>query len=182
MSVKDLTVVALIGALGWTVQIFLPPFGPATIWWVILFATLTLLLLQHMTPVEVLAIAIVYGIVGVFVSKSVIAWFNIIANPVCVISAWAMIKATWRGGPSVKRLVPFWSQWIGYGTGNVLFSWALYYFGFLPWGVFIWYTLGTTLISGCLQGIVGTIIFPPILKAYVRIAPEMKGKYGVFGV
>jgi hypothetical protein len=167
MKSRDLALVALLLAIGAVLYMFTPNIGMVTPDQVSTFAALAIMLvLPKLLPG--LGIGFVAGLLGMFFSKSSIAWFNIpshLISAFCATLVAANVGELRTGPISWKPAVVA----IAYGVpGGGSFITALLAFGVFPFQVYItagWVQVLLTVLSSI---IIDMILYPPAKALYER--------------
>ena len=167
MKSKDLALVAILLAIGAVLYAFTPNIGIITPDTVVTFAALAIMLVlpPHLTG---LGIGIVAGVLGMFFSKSTIAWFNI---PAHAIGAWATALVVVRIG-ELKTGAISWKPAVGalaYGVvSGGLFITGMLVAGIFPFQVYITAGWGQVFLSTLSSIVICMILYPPAKALYDR--------------
>jgi hypothetical protein len=167
MESRDLALVAILLAIGAVLYMFTPNIGVVTPDQVSTFAALAIMLvLPKLWPS--LGIGVVAGLLGMFFSKSSIAWFNIpshILSCLCASLVAAKVGELKTGPISWKPAAVA----IAYGVpGGGSFITALLLFGIFPFQVYItagWAQVFLTVLSSI---VIDMILYPPAKALYER--------------
>jgi hypothetical protein len=167
MKSRDLALTAILLAIGAILYMFIPNVGVATPDMVVTFATLAILLVRPKL-LEGLGIGIVAGLLGMFFSKSSIAWFNI---PAHAIGALATTVVALKVGELMTGPVA-WKPAVGglvYGVvSGGLFITALLVAGVFPFQVYITVGWGTiAAVTGAII-VICMILYQPAKALYER--------------
>jgi len=167
MKSRDLALVAVFLAIGAILYMFIPNIGVATPDMVVTFATLAILLVRPKL-LEGLGIGIVAGLLGMFFSKSPVAWFNIPAHAIAALATTvvALNVGELKTGPVA------WKPALGalaYGVvSGGLFITALLVAGVFPFQVYITLGWGTILaVTGAII-VICMILYLPAKALYER--------------
>jgi len=167
MKSRDLALVAILLAIGAVLYAFTPNIGVITPDTVVTFAALAILLVKP-KPLTGLGIGIVAGVLGMFFSKSSIAWFNI---PAHAIGAWATALVAINLGELKTGAVP-WKPAIGALAYSVvsggLFITAMLIAGIFPFQVYITAGWLQILLSTLSSIVICMILYVPAKTLYER--------------
>jgi hypothetical protein len=167
MKSRDLALVAIMLAIGAVLYAFTPNIGIITPDTVVTFAALAIMLITppHLTG---LGIGIVAGVLGMFFSKSSIAWFNI---PAHAIGAWVTALVALRIG-ELKTGAVTWKPGVGalaYGVvSGGLFITGMLVAGIFPFQVYITAGWGQVFLSTLSSIVICMILYPPAKALYDR--------------
>jgi len=167
MKSRDSTLVVLLLAIGAVLYMFTPNIGVVTPDQVSTFAALAILLVRPKL-LPSLGIGVVAGLLGMFFSKSSIAWFNIpshVISALCASLVASKVGQLMTGPISWKPAAVA----IGYGVpGGGSFITALLIAGVFPFQVYItagWVQVFLTVLSSI---IIDMILYPPAKALYER--------------
>jgi hypothetical protein len=172
MKSRDLALVAILLAIGTVIYAFTPNLGVMTPDTVASFAVLAILLVRP-TLSAGLGIGIVAGLIGMFFSKSPIAWFNVVVHAAGALNAtfWTQKLPELKTGPiSWKALIVTICYKI---VGGGLFITAMLAFGLIPFKVYITVAWANVLISLATGIVIVMILYPPAKAMYDRRAVGM---------
>ncbi len=170
MKSRDLALVAILLAIGAVIYAFTPSIGGIfTIDTVASFAVLGILLVRPKLSAG-LGIGIVAGLIGMFFSKSPIAWFNVVVH-ICgaLVATWVTLKLGELkiGGIPWKPAVVVTSYKI---VAAGLFITTSMLLGFTPPTAY-WTVAWPSVLLSTLSGIViCMILYPPAKSLYERQA------------
>jgi len=167
MKSRDLALTAILLAIGAVLYAFTPNIGIITPDTVVTFAALAILLITP-RPLTGLGIGIVAGVLGMFFSKSSIAWFNI---PAHAIGAWATALVALNVGGLMTGAIS-WKPALGalaYGVvSGGLFITGMLVAGIFPFQVYITAGWLQVLLSTLSSIVICMILYPPAKKLYER--------------
>jgi hypothetical protein len=167
MQSRDLALIAILLAIGAVLYLFTPNIGVITPDTVVTFAALAILLVRP-KPLTGLGIGIVAGLLGMFFSKSSIAWFNIPAH-----AGGALVTAFVALGLGELMTGPIaWKPAVGalaYGVvSGGLFITALLAAGVFPFQVYITAGWAQVFLSTLSSIIICMILYLPAKSLYER--------------
>jgi len=167
MKSRDLALVALLLAIGAVLYMFTPNIGVITPDHVSTFAALAILLVRPKL-LPGLGIGFVAGLLGMFFSKSSIAWFNVpshMLSAFCAALVAAKVGELKTGPISWKPAAVA----LAYGVpGGGSFITAMLAFGVFPFQVYItagWFQVFLSTLSSV---IIDMILYPPAKALYER--------------
>ena len=169
MKSRDLALVAILLAIGTVIYAFTPNLGVMTPDTVASFAVLAILLVRPKLSAG-LGIGIVAGLIGMFFSKSPIAWFNVVVHAAGALNAtfWTSKLPEMKVGPIYwKALIVTICYKI---VGGGLFITAMLAFGLIPFKIYITVAWTNVLISLATGIIIVMILYPPAKAMYERQA------------
>jgi hypothetical protein len=160
MKSRDLALIAILLAIGTVIYAFTPNLGVMTPDTVATFAVLAILLVRPKLSAG-LGIGIVAGLIGMFFSKSAIAWFNIVVHAAAALNAtfWTSKLPDMKIGPVYFKSVIITIAYKIVGGG--LFITAMLAFGLIPFKVYITVAWLNVLISLAIGIIIVLILYPP---------------------
>lgn len=167
MKSRDLALAAILLAIGSVIYAFTPNFGVMTPDTVASFAVLAILLIRPKLSAG-MGIGIVAGFIGMFFSKSPIAWFNVVVHFMAAsVATFATLKL-----PEMKVGPIYWKALvvtICYKiVGGGSFITAMLVFGLIPFKVYITVAWANVLISLVVGIIIVMILYPPARAMYDR--------------
>jgi hypothetical protein len=167
MKSRDSTLVALLLVIGAVLYMFTPNIGVITPDTVVTFAALAILLVRPKL-LPGLGIGIVAGLLGMFFSKSSIAWFNIpasamgaLATAVVVLSVGELMTGPVAWKPAVGALTYC-------VVSGGLFITALLIAGVFPFQVYITAGWVQVLLSTLSSIIICMVLYRPVQSVYER--------------
>jgi hypothetical protein len=167
MKSRDSTLVALLLVIGAVLYMFTPNIGVVTPDTVVTFAALAVLLVRPKL-LPGLVIGVIAGLLGMFFSKSSIAWFNV---PAHAFGALATAVAAVRVGELMTGPVA-WKPAVGalaYGVvSGGLFITALLIAGVFPFQVYITAGWVQVFLSTLSSIIICMILYRPVKSVYER--------------
>jgi hypothetical protein len=167
MKSRDSTLVALLLVIGAVLYMFTPNIGIVTPDTVVTFAALAVLLVRPKL-LPGLVIGVIAGLLGMFFSKSSIAWFNV---PAHAIGALATAVAAVRVGELMTGPVA-WKPAVGalaYGVvSGGLFITALLIAGVFPFQVYLTAGWVQVFLSTLSSIIICMILYRPVKSVYER--------------
>lgn len=169
MKSRDLALVAILLAIGAVLYFFTPNIGVITPDTVVTFAALAILLVRP-RPLTGLGIGLVAGLLGMFFSKSSIAWFNVPCHMAGALAATlvALYLGEWMTGPVA------WKPAMGalaYGVvSGGLFITGMLVAGIFPFQVYISAGWGQVLLSTLSSIVICMILYQPAKSLYERTA------------
>ena len=172
MKSRDLALVAILLAIGTVIYAFTPNFGVMTPDTVSTFAVISILLVRPKLSAG-LGIGIVAGFIGMFFSKSPIAWFNVIVHAAGALNAtfWTSKLPDMKVGPVyLKSLLITIAYKI---VGGGLFITAMLAFGLIPFKIYITVAWSNVLISLAMGIVIVLILYPPAKALYERQASSV---------
>lgn len=167
MKSRDLALVAILLAIGAVLYLFTPNIGVITPDTVVTFAALAIMLVRP-KPLTGLGIGIIAGLLGMFFSKSSIAWFNV---PAHAVGALVTALVTLAVGELMTGPIA-WKPAVGalaYGVvSGGLFITALLLSGVFPFQVYITAGWGQVFLSTLSSIIICMILYLPAKSLYER--------------
>ncbi len=167
MKSRDLALIAILLAIGTVIYAFTPNLGVMTPDTVSTFAVLSILLVRPKLSAG-LGVGIVAGFIGMFFSKSPIAWFNVVVHAAGALNAtfWTSKLPDMKIGPVyLKSLLITIAYKI---VGGGLFITAMLAFGLIPFKVYITVAWGNVLISLAIGIVIVLILYPPAKALYEK--------------
>ena len=167
MKSRDLALVAILLAIGAVLYMFTPNIGAITPDQVATFAALAIMLVRPKL-LPSLGIGFVAGLLGMFFSKSSIAWFNVPAHMLSALCA-ALVAAKvgeLKTGPISWKPA---AVAIAYGVpGGGAFITAMLAFGIFPFQVYLGVGWPQVLLSVLSSIVIDMILYPPAKALYER--------------
>ncbi len=167
MKSRDIILVAILLAIGAVLYAFTPNIGIITPDTVVTFAALAILLVRPKL-LSGFGIGIVAGVLGMFFSKSSIAWFNIPAHAIGALAT-ALVAV---GVGELKTGAVSWKPALGalaYGVvSGGLFITAMLVAGIFPFQVYITAGWAQVLLSTLSSIIICMILYLPAKALYER--------------
>lgn len=168
MKSRDLALIAILLAIGGVLYLFTPNIGVITPDTVVTFAALAILLVQP-KALEGFGIGVVAGLLGMFFSKSSIAWFNIPAHAVgaLVTAVVALAIGELKTGPVAWKPV---LGALAYGVvSGGLFITGMLVAGIFPFEVYLVAGWPQVLLSTLSSIVICTILYTPAKELYERV-------------